>query len=78
MSDDTARGISGPSFLNIPSAGPRDSTVQLSHDTMIIFGIAHVFSDVVMHPHPPPWLPFEKQLFWPLCINEEVNFSSVW
>ena len=50
MSDDTARGISAPSFLNIPSAGPCGGPVLFSHDTVIIFGIVHIFSNVITSP----------------------------
>lgn len=52
MPDDTARGIFAPSFLPMPSAGPRGGPVLFSHDTVIIFGTAHIFSNVITHPLP--------------------------
>lgn len=58
MSDDTARGISAPSFLNIPSTGPRGGPALFSHDTMIIFGITHTFSNVITPSQPPTLVAF--------------------
>lgn len=50
--DVTARGISAPSFLKLPSAGPGGGPVLCSHDTGIIFGIARIFSNVLARPLP--------------------------
>lgn len=52
MCDDTAKGNSAPSFLKLPSAGPGGGPGLCSHDTGIIFGIAHIFSNVLARPLP--------------------------
>ena len=47
---------------------------------MIIFGIVHIFSNVITSPAaptlPPPWLPFEEQSFGQFGVEQGVNFSS--
>lgn len=42
------RGLSAPVFLHIPSAGRGGRPALFSHDTVIIFGTVHTFSNVII------------------------------
>lgn len=74
MCDDTARGISAPSFLKLPTVGPGGGPVPCSHDTGIIFGIAHIFSNVLACPLP--LVAFRGAVFWATPCKLGVNSAQ--
>lgn len=71
MSDDTAREASAPSFLHMPGTGPGGGPVLFSHDTVIIFGTAHIFSNVITHPLP------SIAFFWGAVVGATPCTSGV-